>query len=212
MFTGLIEAIGAVVVVEPLGDAARIVIDGGELVRKCQVGNSIAVNGVCLTAAVMDGARFTVTAVEETLRRTTLGNLRAGGHVNLELPLLPTSRLGGHFVQGHVDGKAIVTAIESEGEGVSVTLRVPASLARYLAEKGSVALDGVSLTVARAHADGFAIALIPHTRAVTTLGALSVGDEVNVEVDVLAKYAERLQTPTAIAAGLTEARLRELGY
>ena len=162
--------------------------------------------------AEIAGDTFVVVAVEETMRRTTLGNLRAGSRVNLELPLRPMDRLGGHFVQGHVDGTATVAAMEPEGEGVMITLLADAALARYLAEKGSVAVDGVSLTVVSSRDDSFTVALIPHTRSVTTLGELQVSNEVNIEVDILAKYVARLRTTSTATRPLTEERLRELGY
>lgn len=212
MFTGLIESTGTVISVEKLTEAARLVIEGGALTQDCRIGDSIAVDGVCLTMTQVEATQFTVLAVEETLRRTTLGQLQPGRRVNLELPLRPVSRLGGHFVQGHVDGRAVVAAITPEGEGVRVSFRTDRSLLRYLAEKGSVAVAGVSLTIAAASDKGFEVALIPHTRAVTTLGELSVGGEVNLEVDVLAKYVERLLPAVPEGAPLTEARLRELGY
>jgi riboflavin synthase len=163
------------------------------------VGDSISVSGVCLTIVEIgaEGAgefagEISADLAAETLRRTTLGGLRAGDRVNLERPLRFDQRLGGHVVQGHVDGVGTVAALAPDGDGVWMEIEAPAALCRYIAEKGSIAVDGVSLTVARVEDPRFAVALIPHTLAVTTLGRRRPGDRVNLEVDVLAKYVERL--------------------
>jgi riboflavin synthase len=150
------------------------------------------VSGVCLTIVALGGDEFSADLAAETLRRTTLGELGAGDAVNLERPLRFDQRLGGHVVQGHVDGVGTVTSVAPEGDGVWMDIEAPAALRRYIVEKGSIAVDGVSLTVARVADPRFAIALIPHTLAATTLGVRRPGDRVNVEVDVLAKYVERL--------------------
>lgn len=189
MFTGIIEERGSVAEVGPhrLSVACRTVSSDAEL------GSSIAVNGCCLTVVERDTARLTFDLSEETLRRTALGRLAPGDPVNLERPLTLMSRLGGHLVQGHVDGVGAISGLEPDGQGGAwMSIEVPTELRRYLAEKGSIAVDGVSLTVAALDGAGFSVALIPHTLAVTTLGAARVGDPVNLEVDVIAKYVEAL--------------------
>jgi riboflavin synthase len=200
MFTGIIEQTGTVTALKPRGNALRLTVEAGDYLRDAEVGESVAVSGVCLTMTAREGSAFCADAVEETLRKTTLGNLRVGDHVNLERPLRADARLGGHIVQGHVDGVGQVINLTPEAESVMVTFAAPHELARYLVAKGSVAVDGVSLTVVDvAQVDNlrhsFRVALIPHTRAVTTLGALSVGSSVNIEVDILAKYVEQLVRP-----------------
>ena len=194
MFTGLIERVGTVARIEASGDARYIwiTVDDSEFLKGAIVGESISVSGCCLTATSLSEREFAVTAVEETLRRTTLGNRRAGDKVNLERALRADGRLGGHIVQGHVDGVASVTGSRPEGEGWWVTFEPPFALMRYVVEKGSICIDGVSLTVANAAYRRFSVALIPHTREVTTAGAWAPGTQVNLEVDIIAKYVERL--------------------
>jgi riboflavin synthase len=191
MFTGLIEDLGEVAALERDGEGASLTVRT-ELAGELAPGDSVAVNGVCLTAATVDGHSFTAQAMEETLRRTSLGRLQAGAGVNLELPLRAGERLGGHVVQGHVDGTGGVRATRADGFARVLEIEIEPQLGRYLVEKGSVALDGVSLTVSALTEDGFEVSLIPETLARTNLGALSSGDLVNVEVDVLAKHVERL--------------------
>jgi riboflavin synthase len=171
------------------------------LAAELQAGDSIAVNGVCLTASRVNGESFEAEAMNETLMRSSLGALQAGAPVNLELPLRASDRLGGHIVQGHVDGKGTIAQVRAEGLSRVLEIEVEDGLRRYLVEKGSVALDGVSLTVSALSEDGFAVSLIPETLQRTGLGEVGVGAEVNVEVDVLAKHVERLmgsrvQTPS----------------
>jgi riboflavin synthase len=189
MFTGLVREVGTVVSFEE----GRLRVESG---IAASIGDSVAIDGVCLT--VVDGDRSTLAfdAVPETLSRTTLGSLAAGAPVNLEPALRAGEALGGHYVQGHVDGTGRVRSVDPEGEGRRVWLDAPPAILRYCVEKGSVAVDGVSLTVAALDDGGFAVALVPHTLAVTTLGSLSVEDEVNLEADVLAKYVERLTRAT----------------
>ncbi|MEJ7894736.1 MAG: riboflavin synthase [Solirubrobacteraceae bacterium] len=192
MFTGLVAALGSVAAVEPAGDGSRLTIAAGDLARELAEGDSVAVNGVCLTAVAIDGDRFTADVVAETLRRSSLGPLHEGAAVNLELPLRATDRLGGHVVQGHVDGVGLVVASQPGGLGRRIRIEAGADLLRYIVEKGSIAVDGVSLTVAEVDESGFAVALIPETLQRTTLGGAEPGRRVNVEVDVLAKYVEKL--------------------
>jgi riboflavin synthase len=191
MFTGLIADLGSVVALEQDADGATLEISSG-LAADLREGDSIAVNGVCLTATDVDGAGFRAQAMAETLRRSSLGGLRAGSPVNLELALRAEDRLGGHIVQGHVDGVATVAAVREEGFSRVLTFEVEAPLARYLVEKGSVAVDGVSLTVSALDERGFSVSLIPETLQRTNLGQIGEGAIVNIEVDVLAKHVERL--------------------
>ncbi len=206
MFTGIVEAMGDVVAVELRPDGARLQVRLPREFTDQAPGQSLAVDGVCLTIVVLEDEVAFFDLAEETLRRTTLGRLRSGSGVNLERPLPATGRLGGHFVQGHVDGVGTVTRLTPEGDGVWMEVSLPRELARYVAEKGSVALDGVSLTVAAVEDARCAVALIPHTLVVTTLGRKEPGDAVNVEVDILAKYLARLlkgegETPDEIREG-----------
>ncbi len=191
MFTGLIADLGSVTAVLAGADGATLTI-ATRLAGELRTGDSVAVNGVCLTATEVDDGHFKAEAMNETLTRSSLGALRAGDRLNLELPLRAADRLGGHFVQGHVDGTGTVRALREDGFARVVEIDVEDALARYLVAKGSVAVDGVSLTVSALLADGFAVSLIPETLARTTLGTLEEGDVVNIEVDVLAKHVARL--------------------
>ena len=188
MFTGIVRERGRVASVEPEGDAIRLEIAAPETASRLEVGDSVSVNGACLTATGISNGSFSVTAVPETLSRTTLGRLAAGGEVNLEPALHAGDALGGHFVQGHVDAVGRVASIED----ARVWVEAAPDVLRYCVEKGSITVDGVSLTIAGLRDGAFEVALIPHTLEVTTLGALERGDEVNLEVDVLAKYVEKL--------------------
>jgi riboflavin synthase len=191
MFTGLIVDIGSVTALEQNGAGATLSIRT-RLADELSAGDSIAVNGVCLTATEVRDSSFQTQAMLETLERSSLGGLRSGARVNLELPLRVGDRLGGHVVQGHVDGTGTVTAISEEGFARVLQIEIEPQLRRYLAHKGSVAIDGVSLTVSALHEDGFAVSLIPETLTRTNLGAVGTGNRVNIEVDILAKHAERL--------------------
>ncbi len=193
MFTGIIEEMGEVLAVESVPDGARLRIRAGALIDGALIGESIAVSGVCLTMVALGPGEFAADLAAETLRRTTLGGLRPGDPVNLERPLRFDDRLGGHIVQGHVDGVGEITAVTPEGDGIWMEIAPPPALLPYIAEKGSVAVDGISLTVAKVLDGGrFAVTLIPHTLAVTTLGRRCAGDRANIEADILAKYVERL--------------------
>jgi riboflavin synthase len=191
VFTGIVRERGRVVSAESNGGGVHLRIAAPETAGAA-LGDSIAVSGCCLTVTAADGETLEFDAVPETIARTTLGGLEPGAEVNLEPALRAGEPLGGHFVQGHVDGRARVQALEREGEGSRLRLQLPPELHRYCVEKGSLAVDGVSLTIAALCEDGLEIALVPFTLEHTTLGALAPGDEVNVEVDLLAKYAERL--------------------
>jgi riboflavin synthase len=186
MFTGIVEAVGEVRSVGPrLAVASR-------LVEAAAIGDSIAIDGVCLTVVERRGDVVAFDLSRETLDRTGLGELREGDRVNLERPLAADGRFGGHIVQGHVDGVGTVVALERTPTGATLTVEAPDDLGRYLVEKGSVAVDGVSLTVARLDRTTFDVALVPHTLAATTLGDLAAGDPVNLEADVIAKYVESM--------------------
>ena len=193
MFTGIVEGTGTVVALAvAAGGGARLAVEAPFLAGDLRLGESVAVNGCCLTVAEPTPGGFAADLVAETLRRTALGRLAAGDVVNLERPLALGGRLGGHLVQGHVDGVARVLERKPVGEGEEVRVELPPDLERYVVEKGSIAVDGVSLTVAGVGPGWFAVALVPHTLEVTTLGRRRPGDPVQLEVDVVAKYVERL--------------------
>jgi len=197
MFTGIVSELGKVISVEPLDGASRLMVNAPGTVGGVEVGDSIAVNGVCLTAVAVDGSAFTVEIVEESLRRSSLGSLWEGDTVNLERPMIAGGRFDGHIVQGHVDGVGHVEVIHHEGEASRFRISIPGDLSRYIVEKGSIAVDGTSLTVtavseALAEEAWFEVVLIPHTLDATVLGTIEIGSAVNLEVDVIAKYVERL--------------------
>ncbi len=192
MFTGLVEATGTLLAVTHGERSARLTVQAPVVSEDAKLGDSIAINGCCLTVVAREGERLTFDAVPETLARTNLGALTPGSHVNLERPLAVGARLGGHFVQGHIDGVGIVRDVVPEENAVVIEIEVPAVLRKYFVEKGSVTVDGVSLTVAEVRADSFTVWTIPHTREITTLGLRVPGDRVNLECDLLGKYIERL--------------------
>lgn len=193
MFTGIIQAVGRIAVHEQRGGDARLVIDAATLgLGDVAIGDSIAVAGACLTVVAIEGTQWTADVSAETLRLTTLGGLRAGDAVNLEKSLRLSDRLGGHLVSGHVDGIGTVARIDDDGASQRWSFTAPVALLRYIAVKGSICVDGASLTVNTVDADGFGVTLIPHTLAATTFGARARGDAVNLEVDLVARYVERL--------------------
>ncbi|WP_433526530.1 riboflavin synthase [Nocardia pseudovaccinii] len=204
MFTGIVEELGEIVATEELADAARLTIRGKLVTSDAGHGDSIAVNGVCLTVVdVIDGDSFTVDVMQETLNRSSIGGLGTGSRVNLERAAALNSRLGGHLVQGHVDGTGTVLARTPSENWEVVRISLPDAIARYVVEKGSITVDGISLTVsglgiadapaADGNRDWFEVSLIPTTLSMTNLGAAAIGTKVNLEVDVIAKYVERLQ-------------------
>jgi len=195
VFTGIIRERGRVTSVERGEAAIRLRLEAPQTAAQVAIGDSVAVNGVCLTAVAVEDGTLAFDAVPETLRRSSLGRLETGAEVNVEPALRVGEALGGHYVQGHVDGVGHVRSVETEGADIVVRVDAPPELLRYLVEKGSVTVEGVSLTVAGVDERGFSVALIPHTLAETTLDALAAGDPVNLEVDVLAKYVERLVAP-----------------
>jgi riboflavin synthase len=192
MFTGIVKSVGRVASIRG-GGVRRIAIETGGLPTAAwRVGDSVAVSGVCLTVVALADGRFEAELTGETLARTTLGRLAPGGAVNLEPAVGAGDALGGHLVTGHVDGVATVRDCREEGGALKATIEAPAALARFIAEKGSVALDGVSLTVGRVTGAAFGVDLVPHTRAATTLGSLAAGQALNLEVDLVARYLDRL--------------------
>ncbi|MFC5724901.1 riboflavin synthase [Streptomyces gamaensis] len=192
MFTGIVEELGEVVAVEELGDSSRFRLRGPVVTQGARHGDSIAVNGVCLTVVGTADGEFTADVMAETLRRSSLGALATGSRVNLERPMALGGRLGGHLVQGHVDGTGTILERTPGERWEAVKISLPAALARYVVDKGSITVDGISLTVVEAGPDFFTVSLIPTTLELTTLGIKQAGDPVNLEVDVLAKYVERL--------------------
>jgi riboflavin synthase len=196
VFTGIVEELGTIAAVEGGDDGLQLQIEAPSLAPLSRVGDSINVSGCCLTVVAVHGSTLAFEVVPESLRRTALGGLAPGARVNLEDALRAGEPYGGHIVQGHVDGVGEVVERRDEGIGLWIRLRAPAGVRRYLIEKGSVTVAGVSLTVAALYDDGFAVALVPHTLAVTTFGTLAVGDPVNLEADMIARYVERLVAVT----------------
>lgn len=188
MFTGIVEEVGAVVSISSNGMTVR----AEKVMSDLKLGDSIAVNGACLTAVSLSGSEFSVDLSPETMRRTSLGDLSAGGSVNLERALSASDRMGGHIVQGHVDGTGRITSTKEDGDSIIFRVRTPARLMPYIVEKGFIAVDGISLTVVKVGTSSFTLAVIPYTLRNTNLETLSVGARVNLEADILAKYVENL--------------------
>lgn len=188
MFTGIVEEVGSIVATPQGG----LVVRAKLVLEDAKLGDSICINGTCLTVTRIEGDTFAVDTVPETLRRTNLGDLTAGDPVNLERALLPSTRMGGHFVQGHIEGTGTLTEQRDDGEAWLLRFAVPRDLARYIVEKGFITIDGISLTVVSCDDASFTVTIIPFTREHTNLGARRIGDRVNLETDILAKYVERL--------------------
>jgi riboflavin synthase len=216
MFTGIILAVGNIAAIQPRGGDCRLKIATGKLLMiDCALGDSIAVNGVCLTAVELGKDYFCADVSNETLSRTTLTSARTGTPVNLELALTPSTRLGGHIVSGHVDGIGKVVEKQADARSIRFKFKAPDSLAKYIAEKGSICIDGISLTVNSVDGAYFSVNIVPHTLQETTLGNTGVGSEVNLEVDLLARYMERLMKGEAAAqcqGNVTEALLQNAGF
>jgi len=210
VFTGLIECKGKVVRLSGAGKGRELVLSVPEIASEAGVGESIAVDGACLTATGVSGDRVSFDVSPETVSRTTVGSLRSGAEVNVERALKLGDRLGGHMVQGHVDGVGVIERIEASSAQHTFHFRVPGELAEMLIEKGSVAVDGISLTVATLKGDSFSVAVIPHTLEVTTLGDRRVGERVNIEVDMIGKWVRRFLVGKK--EGLTMEKLREAGF
>ncbi len=199
MFTGIVETVGVVSQIEQCGDLTRLTIEAPSIVEGVGIGDSIAVNGGCLTVTVIDGPRLGFDAIRETLDRTSMGALAVGSRVNLERAMRASDRLDGHIVQGHIDGIGCVRALTRDGDDVRLAIDCGPEIADFLVEKGSIAVDGVSLTVVGVSESGFDVALIPHTLGVTTLSDCHPGDPVNLEADVLGKYVKRYLDRIAVA-------------
>ena len=220
MFTGIIEAVGDVVQLQPRSGDVRLQIGTGKLeLSDVKLGDSIAVNGVCLTAVELPGNGFVADVSRETLNRTSLGGLKQGSRVNLEKALTPQTRLGGHLVSGHVDGLGEVLSRRDEARSVQFVLKAPDNLARYIAEKGSITIDGTSLTVNQVNGAEFTINIVPHTIAETIIGGYQTGTKVNLEVDLVARYLERLllgdkaaEKDVSLASGITQEFLHKAGF
>ena len=213
MFTGIIEELGTVEALDPRPAGARLRIACRTVMDDMRTGSSVAVNGVCLTAVDLRPDGFSADLAPETLKRSNLGALRAGSRVNLERPLSPSSRFDGHIVQGHVDATGEFLSLESLGEeNWWLRIRVPAEIDRFLVFKGSIAIDGISLTIAALESDVLSVTIIPHTYRNTTLGGYRPGARVNVECDVLAKHVEKLLAKLDLKAPITVEKLRENGY
>jgi riboflavin synthase len=201
VFTGLVESLAAVAEIVPEPPGVRLVVREPRIAKEAAIGDSIALNGCCLTVVAVDGERLAFQAGEETLSRTNLGELQAGSMLNLERSLKLGDEIGGHLVTGHIDGVGTVDRRVDDADWCTMWFRFPSALAGQIASKGSIAVDGVSLTLVEVEAERFSVALIPHTLTVTTLGRRQIGDRANLETDVLAKYVERQIAQRGIAAG-----------
>ena len=212
MFTGIIEETGHIRTVTRGRHSSILSIGAAEILSDLKIGDSVAVNGVCLTATTVDGGGFTADVMHETLDRSTLGQLAAGDVVNLERAMPAGGRFGGHIVSGHIDGVGRVVSVRRDDNAVWYTVETPPELRRYIVEKGSIAVDGISLTVARVDARTFAVSVIPHTLGVTTLGARRVGSGVNLEADIIGKYVESLFRSASAQSAITREFLAQNGF
>ncbi len=216
MFTGIVLGLGTIASISPKGEGLKFKIRPDFSLDDPEVGESIAINGVCLTATTISESEFTVDVSHETLKRTTLGTLRQGERVNLERALRLSDRLGGHIVSGHIDGVGQVVSRKDLKAFLEFEIRPPQRLMRYIIEKGSIAIDGISLTVNTVSVDTFSVAIIPHTASVTTMGMKRAGDKVNLETDIIGKYIERLMAPwsekEAKGSGVDLEFLKEHGF
>lgn len=212
MFTGIVEEIGTIDKITPVSHGRRFRISARRILEELKPEDSIAVSGVCLTVTSMSGSSFEATAVDETLRRSTLGSIPSGRKINLERALRLNDRLGGHLVQGHVDGVGTVRSLVTEGAASVCEIEIPETLSNYTIEKGPVAVDGVSLTIMRLKKNHVAVSLIPYTLEHTTLGTVRAGSRVNIEVDFFGKYVERFLRHRIQNDKMSESRLRSMGY
>lgn len=217
MFTGIIEAVGHLKAINTSGDGARVTVATGTLdLSDVKLGDSIATNGICLTVVALDNASFSADVSSETLTRTGFAHYQIGSRVNLEKAMLPTTRFGGHMVSGHVDAVSEITSIEHKGNSIDYWLTMPAELSAYIAEKGSITIDGTSLTVNSLTQDKFRLTIVPHTTEQTIISKYQVGTQVNLEVDLIARYIERLltkqTTDQSTESGVTHALLARSGF
>lgn len=191
MFTGIIEGLGTIKEIKPAGQGKRLILEADFVLDQAKLGDSIAVSGACLTVVILEGKRFHVDVSPETLKKTTLGKAKVGNRVNLERALRLSDRIGGHLVAGHIDGLGSIKQKNMAGNSIAVTIGVPESITRYMIKKGSVAVDGISLTINNFSRDSFEVSIIPHTAKMTTIGFSKIGDLVNIETDMIGKYVER---------------------
>lgn len=212
MFTGIIEEIGKIRGIQKGASSAVLSVQASEIMADIHLGDSIAVNGVCLTVTSISSDGFTADVMHETLNRSSLGSLRTGSPVNLERAMAANGRFGGHIVSGHIDGTGMVSDIRRDDNAVWYTIKTPASVLRYIIEKGSIAVDGISLTVARVYEDSFSISIIPHTASLTTLSSRRVGDSVHLENDCIGKYVERLMGKELKNRNITAEFLAKHGF
>ena len=216
MFTGIVEEMGQIRSIVRGASSAVLSIEANLILEDLKIGDSVAVNGVCLTATSIGAGGFTADVMHETLNRSSLGALQKGCHVNLERAMLANGRFGGHIVSGHIDGTGTIGSIQKDDNALWYTILADAKLLRYIVEKGSVTIDGISLTVADVQSDRFAVSLIPHTAKVTVLGEKRTGDIVNLETDIIGKYVEKLMKPaveeTKQKSGITMEFLAENGF
>lgn len=216
MFTGIIEEIGTIRSITPAAHSAQLTIQGDTIFSDLALGDSVAVNGVCLTAAALTGDTFTADVMHETMNRSSLGSLKPGSLVNLERAMAANGRFGGHIVSGHIDGTGTITQIRKDDNAIWYTIHAGSDLMRYIVEKGSVAIDGISLTVAEVTASSFCVSIIPHTAKETILGMRKTGETVNLENDIIGKYVEKLIQPQADTAepagGITLEMLQNAGF
>ena len=216
MFTGIVEEMGQIRSIVRGASSAVLSIEANLILEDLKIGDSVAVNGVCLTATSIGAGGFTADVMHETLNRSSLGALQKGSHVNLERAMLANGRFGGHIVSGHIDGTGTIGSIQKDDNALWYTILADAKLIRYIVEKGSVTIDGISLTVADVQSDRFAVSLIPHTAKVTVLGEKRTGDIVNLETDIIGKYVEKLMKPTVEEtkqkSGITMEFLAENGF
>lgn len=209
MFTGIIEEIGEIAAIKNGVRSCALTVKGNVIFGDLKIGDSVAVNGVCLTAASINGNTFTADVMAETIRRSNLGTLKIGSEVNLERAMPANGRFGGHIVSGHIDGTGFVRSLVREDNAVWVTVTADERIMKYIVEKGSAAIDGISLTVARVYKDAFAVSIIPHTGAQTTLLSKKTGDRVNLECDIVGKYVEKLVKKPS---GITEEFLKKYNF
>jgi riboflavin synthase len=212
MFTGIVEEIGKIRSVTRLGDKSCLVIQAKRVLKNIQLGDSINIDGVCQTVTAFDSQSFSVDTLDTSLKKTTLGKLKTGNLVNLERALRADSRLGGHIVQGHINCTVRISTLETRGNNVYLAVEIPEEQLRYCVNEGSIALDGISLTIAELNGTMAVMNIIPATLKATTLGSKRTGDLLNLETDIIGRYVEKLLLPTAKAKGLTFERLKELGY
>ncbi len=212
MFTGIIEEIGKIQGIRKGKDSAEVVVRASRVFEDIHIGDSIAVNGVCLTVTSFSQASFTADVMHETLNRSSLGSLRMGSTVNLERAMSANGRFGGHIVTGHIDGTGSVSAIEKDDNAIWYTIKTSPNILKYIIEKGSIAVDGISLTVAKAHKESFSVSVIPHTAAQTILSDKRIGDIVNLENDCIGKYVERLMNAPQTTSNITAGFVKKHGF